>query len=246
MTLIVVSFIAGLLTVLAPCILPLLPVIIGGSVSGARNKLKPLFIIGALSVSIIIFTLVIKLSTALIGLPQSFWAIFSGIILLVFALSMIFPNYWAKVAHKFRLEGGGNKLLAKGHQKNGFTGDVIMGLALGPVFTSCSPTYLVILSVVLPQSFAMGLINLIAYTVGLALILLLIAVLGQKFVLKLGFLSDPNGWFKKAIGWLFLLLAIALMTGLEKDFETYLVENGYIPTAEFETKLLEGTGIFDE
>jgi cytochrome c-type biogenesis protein len=246
MTLIIVSFVAGLLTVLAPCVLPLLPVIIGGSASGARNKLKPFIIIGALSVSIILFTLVVKLSTTFIGLPQSFWPIFSGMILLVFALSMIFPNQWGKVAHKFKLEGGGNKLLAKGHKRQGFTGDAIMGLALGPVFTSCSPTYLVILSVVLPQSFATGLVNLIAYTIGLALILLLIAILGQRFVLKLGLLSNPNGWFKKVIGWLFLLLAIAIMTGLEKDFETWLVESGYIPTAEFETKLLEDTGIFDQ
>lgn len=246
MALLIVSFIAGLLTVLAPCILPLLPVIIGGSASGAKSRLKPFVIIGSLSVSIIIFTLLIKFSTALIGLPQSFWTTFAGIILFVFALTLIFPNGWAKVASRIKLEGKGNRLLAQGHQRQSFTGDIVMGLALGPIFSSCSPTYLVILSVVLPQSFVVGLVNLIAYTLGLAIILLLIAILGQQFVLKLGLLSDPNGWFKRSIGWLFLLLAIAIMTGLEKDFETWLVEQGYVPTAEFETKLLEDTGIFEE
>src|SRR3990167_6176774 len=34
MALLVISFIAGILTVLAPCVLPLLPVIVGGSLAG--------------------------------------------------------------------------------------------------------------------------------------------------------------------------------------------------------------------
>jgi cytochrome c biogenesis protein CcdA len=42
-TLLFTSFLAGLLTVIAPCILPLLPVIVGGSLTG-KNKWKPLII----------------------------------------------------------------------------------------------------------------------------------------------------------------------------------------------------------
>ena len=71
------SFFSGVLTVLAPCILPLLPVIIGTS-AGARSKITPYVVIGALSLSILVFTYVLKASTLLIDIPQSFWAYFSG------------------------------------------------------------------------------------------------------------------------------------------------------------------------
>jgi len=227
MTLLIISFIAGILTVLAPCVLPLLPVIIGGSVSESKNKLKPYVITGSLAVSIVLFTLLLKATTAFISIPQSFWTILSGTILIFFALTFLFPSLWAKIISKFKFGQAGNRWLAVGSKKGGFTGDVIMGLALGPVFSSCSPTYFVILATVLPASFLLGTVYLIAYALGLSLILLLISLLGQRFANHLGRLSDPKGWFKKVIGILFLIVGIAIITGLDKTFEAYLIVQGF-------------------
>ena len=63
------AFIAGMLTILAPCVLPLLPVIIGGTVTGNRHRLTPIVITMSLAVSVIIFTLLIRASTLLIDIP---------------------------------------------------------------------------------------------------------------------------------------------------------------------------------
>jgi len=71
MILLIVSFIAGVLTILAPCILPLLPVVLGGAVSDAGNRRRPFIIIIALSLSVFIFTLLLKGSTALITVSPS-------------------------------------------------------------------------------------------------------------------------------------------------------------------------------
>jgi cytochrome c-type biogenesis protein len=50
MLLLLISFIAGILTVLAPCVLPLLPVIIGGSLSGnTKQKSRPYIIAASLA-----------------------------------------------------------------------------------------------------------------------------------------------------------------------------------------------------
>ena len=68
MTLLFISFIAGVLTVLAPCILPLLPVVVGSSV-GARSKATPFIVIGSLALSILLFTYLLKASTAFISIP---------------------------------------------------------------------------------------------------------------------------------------------------------------------------------
>src|ERR1700688_132853 len=98
MILLFISFAAGVLTVLAPCTLPLLPVIIGSSVSGEesqkQNKKKAFVIAGSLRLSIIIFTLLLKFSTVFIAVPQEFWQVLSGTIIILFGLVSIFPGLW--------------------------------------------------------------------------------------------------------------------------------------------------------
>ena len=78
MTLFLIAFIAGVLTVLAPCVLPLLPIIVGGTVSGGSNKARAFTVAFSLGVSVILFTLLLKSSTALINIPQQAWWWFSG------------------------------------------------------------------------------------------------------------------------------------------------------------------------
>src|SRR5258708_863019 len=117
MTLLFISFIAGVLTVLAPCILPLLPVIIGGAVAEGENKHKSYIIILSLIISVVLFTLLLKWSTAFIHIPQSFWTYFSGIILVLFALTMIFPGLWERLPFVGSLSQRSNKLLGTGYQK---------------------------------------------------------------------------------------------------------------------------------
>jgi cytochrome c biogenesis protein CcdA len=47
MSLLIITFIAGILSSLAPCVLPLIPVIIGGTLTEAKNKYKPFIITGS-------------------------------------------------------------------------------------------------------------------------------------------------------------------------------------------------------
>jgi len=227
MTLLFISFIAGLLTVLAPCVLPLLPVIIGSSV-GARSKATPYIVIGSLALSILIFTYLLKASTALIDIPPYIWSYLSGGILLGFGLTLLFPTLWEHLPFVNKGSVGANKILGAGYQKKSIWGDVLMGAALGPVFSTCSPTYFVILATVLPASFLLGTLYLLVYLFGLVTVLLLIALLGQKITARLTGVSDSRGWFKRAIGALFILLGILIITGNDKKFESWVLDQGII------------------
>ncbi len=238
MTLLIVSFLAGILTVLAPCILPLLPVVIGTSSQG-RSPYTPYIVVGSLALSIIAFTFILKVSTVFITVPQEFWTYLSGGIIFVFGLVLSFPSLWERIPYISKLSIGSNKLLGKGHLKKTVWGDVIVGASLGPIFSTCSPTYFVILASVLPASFLLGTTYLLAYTLGLSLVLLLIALLGEKFTAKLTNVSDGRGWFKRSLGVLFILLGLSIMLGLEKKFETNLIERGYFDVTKIEHKLLE-------
>lgn len=227
--LLAISFIAGILTVLAPCVLPLLPVIVGGSLTtGSRRRAYAICI--SLGVSVIVFTLLLKVSTAFINVPQEFWGYFSGGILIVFGIVMLIPTLWDSLPFVNKLNMGSNKLLATGYKQNSIWGDFLMGAALGPVFASCSPTYFVILATVLPASFLMGFIDLLAYAVGLSGFLLIIALAGQKLVDRLGVTIEPGGWFRRTIGVLFVIVGLLILSGIEKRIEAWLLERGFDAT----------------
>jgi len=238
MALFITSFLAGVLTIGAPCVLPILPVIVGGSVAG-EDKKKPYIVIASLSISLVVFTLLLKASTVLITVPLSFWATTSGGIILIFGIFTLFPHLWEKISDKFKLSSISNTFLYKSSQKSGLGGSLLIGAALGPVFSSCSPTYALIVATVLPQSFLSGVFYIIVYVIGLALMLLLVSIFGQRLVSRLKWLADPKSKFKKGLGLLFILIGILIVTGTEKRIETYFVESGLYNVSEFELTLLE-------
>lgn len=232
MTLFILSFIAGVLTVAAPCILPLLPVIVGGSLVEGKYKedkswLRPLIIALSLAVSVVVFTLLLKATTVLLGVPQVFWYVVSGTIVLLFGLNLVVPSLWEKLMVLSGLNAKTNILLNETYKRKGLPRDIALGAALGPVFSSCSPTYALIVAAILPQSFAKGLIYLIAYALGLAAVLLLLAWAGQGAARKLGWLSNPHGWFKRSLGLVLIVVGVAVIFGLDKKFQAFVLDRGW-------------------
>jgi thiol-disulfide isomerase/thioredoxin len=155
-----------------------------------------------------------------------------------FGLITLFPNIWNTISLKLNLSGNSDKLLEKAGEKQGWAGDLAIGAALGPVFASCSPTYGLILATVLPVNFAEGLLYLTIYSLGLATVLLAIAILGRKLINKLKFAADPNGWFKKILGMLFILVGIAVIAGFDKKVEAFVLDSGFFDVTQIEQKLL--------
>ena len=241
MLLFLIAFIAGVLTVLAPCVLPLLPVIVGGSVSGGVNKVRAYTVAFSLGASVILFTLLLKFSTVFVNIPQYAYEWFSGGVLILFGIVTLFPQIWDSIGLVNTVNRESNKLMSAGFMRQSFWGDVLVGAALGPVFSTCSPTYFVILATVLPASFAVGFIDLLAYTFGLVLMLLIVSLVGQKIVDKLGIAADPRGWFRKIIGVLFVVVGVLVFSGMERPIEAWLISNVYDIT-RIEQQLLQLRG----
>lgn len=225
MTVALLSLLAGVLTVLAPCVLPFLPVIVGGSLQG--NKIRPYLVALALTISLFAFTLLLKASTLLLDVNPAVWTTVSGVLVILLGISMLFPSLWSTVSVKFGLDSKSHQFLDQAvHHKNGLASAILTGLALGPVFSSCSPTYGWVVATVLPVDLAKGLTYLILYCLGVAGALLAIALAGRKLIDKLRWAADPNGKFQKTIAVLFILVGIAIASGIDKQVQTYLVEHG--------------------
>jgi cytochrome c-type biogenesis protein len=235
MVLFTVCFIAGVLTVLAPCILPILPVILGVS-AVRRNEYTPYVVIAALAVSVILFTFLLKVTTLFAVVPQAVWAYLSGSIIMLFGVTLLVPSaqFFLKVGVSVLPE----RLVKRGIQSESFFGDVVVGTVLGPIFASCSPTYFFVLAVIIPAHFFEGVIAVIAYVIGLSCALLVIAQTGGKLVRLLSDISNPNGFLKRMVGVVFIILGLLIMFGIEKRIEAFILEKTEFDVTQIEYRLL--------
>jgi cytochrome c-type biogenesis protein len=249
LTLTLGALVAGVLTTLAPCVLPLLPVIVGGSVAPTTVPVPPatapgtvavaarapavlterqraLVIVASLGASVFLFTLALRASTALIDIPTSTWAVLSGGLLIALGFVQILPSWWEHIAGRLELASRSNRLIRPARKSRGLTGAVLTGAALGPVFSSCSPLYAYVVATVLPTSLSRGLVLLTAYVVGLSGTLLVVALLGQRAIRRLRWAANPHGWLRRLVGALFIVVGLAVLTGADRDVQAWLVQHG--------------------
>lgn len=225
------ALLAGVLTTLAPCALSLLPVIVGGSVSGASDGAavrRALLVTGSLGASVFVFTLALKATTVLIDVPPPVWRWISGGLLIALGVVAVFPELWDRVSVATGLSSRSARGLSAANQRGGTLGAVLTGAALGPVFTSCSPLFAYVVVTVLPAEPARGLALLTAYVIGLVSVLFAIALAGQRLVRRLRWAADPHSLFRRGLGVLFVVMGLLIATGLMQDVEAWVLENSPI------------------
>ncbi len=225
------ALLAGALTTLAPCAFTLLPVVVGGSVQGAADasaRLRAVVVAVSLGLSVFVFTLALKASTALIAIPASTWQILSGTLLVLVGLAAAFPSAWDQIAYRSGLSAASAGRLHTAGQRTGLVGAALTGAALGPVFTSCSPLFGYLVVTVLPSELGRGLVLLAAYVLGLVTVLLVVALLGQRAVARLRWAADPHARWRRALGWLLIVIGVLIASGLMQTLETWVVEHSPI------------------
>jgi cytochrome c biogenesis protein CcdA len=242
MLLVLGAVVAGMLTTLAPCVLPLLPVIVGGSLDGrgGSSRARASIITASLGASVVLFTLMLRASTLLIDIPDAAWQWLSGLILLTLGLVSVFPVLWERIAASLSLQRRSAGRLSAAGQREGVGGAVLTGAALGPVFTSCSPLYAYVIVTVLPASLADGLVLLFAYTAGLCVTLLGIALLGQRVIGTAQWVADPHGPFRRGLGLVFIIVAIGIIAGWDKDLQAWILETSPLRPWELDAGFIPG------
>lgn len=116
-------------------------------------------------ISIIAFTFLLKVSSLLIDINPNVWLIVSSVIITLYGLVLIFPATRDSISTKLGLSRV-NSLAETAENKGGFWGDVLLGASLGPIFSTCSPTYVLLFSTILPINLGLAVICMIVYVLG--------------------------------------------------------------------------------
>ncbi|CAA6603574.1 putative cytochrome c-type biogenesis protein membrane protein [Rhodospirillaceae bacterium LM-1] len=212
--------VAGALSTLSPCVLPLLPVLIGGAAQG--HRLGPLALAAGLSLSFASLGLFLALFGFALGLDGSLFRNGAAALMAVFGLVLLVPALQRGFAQALSpLTGGGNALLAR-FTPDGLGGQFLLGLLLGAVWSPCTGPTLgaaVGLAAQAGSAGGAGLIMLV-FGLGAGLPLVLLAYAFRGGVRRMAGLSRLA---KPILGGALLFVGILVLSGLDKALETRLV-----------------------
>lgn len=209
------AVLAGLLTVAAPCVLPMLPVILGASV-GQTSRWRPVFIAAGFALAFSCAALLLGSASQLAGLSEDFLRDAGLAMLLVFGVLMLWraPFDWLAV----RMNGLVNRAHAVGDRAgNGHWGGLLLGLTLGVVWTPCAGPVLgsILTLVATSPDTGHAAFLLLCYSLGAALPMLGIAYGGQVAATRVRQLARHTHRLQQGFG--LLVIAIAIATYFQYD-----------------------------
>jgi cytochrome c biogenesis protein CcdA/thiol-disulfide isomerase/thioredoxin len=223
MSLLIASFLGGILTVFTPCVFLLLPTILAGNLLEKKNY-NQLITISSLIIFVFLSTLVLKFSSLFLYVGEGFWTNLSAFVLVFLGLTYIFPSLWVNQYLGKHFSNLGNKfsLMGRLSSPDSVWRPVMVGFALTPIFASCSPVYFLLLASVLPVNLYLGSLYILSYCIGIGLALYIVGNVGQKLLLNINQKFVENMKFKILVGLLFVLIGVLVFTGFDKKIEVTL------------------------
>jgi cytochrome c-type biogenesis protein len=220
------GLIAGALSTLSPCVLPLLPVLIASAVNAHRWGVIALAIGLALSFTIVgIFLATLGAS---LGLDPDTFRTLGAVILALFGLILLVPKLQELFAHATRLfSNSGTQVLAR-MTVGGLPGQLCVGLLLGVVWSPCVGPTLGAATTLASQGKNLGQIGvlMLVFGVGAAAPLALLGSLSRASMMKLrGRLLSGGQLGKQVLGGVVLALGLMIATGVDKTFEAWILDH---------------------
>ena len=226
--LLIFAFFSGLVTILAPCIWPLLPIILSSSSSGGHKK--PLGITLGIITSFAFFTLTLSYIVKIIPFDPDILRIFAVIIIGFLGLALVIPKLTQL------LEGFVSSLSGKiasnqsqnpnNPPKTGFWSGYITGFSLGLVWSPCAgPILATIATLAATQSLNWQVVLVtIAYVIGVGIPLFIFATLGGSLFTKTRLLSPYTARIQQIFGVIMMLTAVSIATGYDRILQTKLLD----------------------
>ncbi len=218
------AFLAGLVSILSPCVLPLLPLVFGTAASA--HRFGAVALAGGLVLAFVAVGLFVATIGFQIGLDGELFRDASAAMLGLFGLLLLSNRLHDRLA--LAASGWSNRgnRLASALSLGGLPGQVLMGLLLGAIWSPCVGPTLGAASLLAAQGRDLGTVaaTMAAFGIGTAIPLLAVGLLSRRLLSRWrGRLLRAGTSGKLALGGVSLLVAVAILTGVDRQFETLLV-----------------------
>ena len=193
----IASFLAGIISVLSPCVLPLLPVIL--AYSAGKGKLRPLFIVLGLSISFTLMGIMASAFGAALFSHMGALRIVAGLLIVIFGISMLLDVDILSMLGRYTSNIN--------VQKGSMFGGLLLGTSLGIVWIPCVGPILgaILAAVALEGNMVYGASMLFIYSMGFAVPMLVIAYSANISSARLSKIAKFDSTIKKAAGALLVI-----------------------------------------
>lgn len=214
------AFAAGVVTVLSPCVLPLLPVILASAVN--KGRLRPWGVIVGFIASFTAVTLLLATLVGATGMPPDAVRVASGLVLLVAGAVLAVPS----MGHWFEIRTGAvANVASRLPDRGGFWGGAAVGSGLGLAWTPCvGPIMAGVISLALSHTVSGGAVaTTLSYAAGTALPMGAVIFGGRALVGRVSFLHENLGRIRVIFGVLLIVAATLILTGTDRTIQTWLL-----------------------
>lgn len=222
--LILFAFLAGVITILSPCILPILPIILTSSIGGENvGKSRPIGVVVGFVLSFTFFTLFLSTIVKISGISADLLRLVSVFVIAGFGLSLLIPQFQVLFEKLFSKLAG---FMPNNQNRKGFSGGLLIGLSVGLLWTPCvGPILASVISLAITGAvtFDSFLITL-SYALGTAIPMFLVILGGQNALKRVPWLLSNLSIIRKLFGVLMILTAIGIFFNVDRRFQTFILE----------------------
>ncbi len=217
---------AGLLTILSPCVLPVIPLIVGAAAgrdgrddasSGMRRVAGIALGFGA---AFIVGTILLASTLAAAGVTTSQLRTASALLLVAFGATLAFPAL-GRLVERWASRATSKRATGLAPASSGFAGGVALGAAIGLIWSPCVGPIMasVIATAVSAGPTADAILVSLAYVIGVTVPLAAIALGGRGAVRRLGS-AERRSTLVRVFGGLTMAGGLLVITGLDIPLQT--------------------------
>lgn len=232
------AFLAGILSVLSPCVLPLLPLVLGAAAS--EHRLGPAALAAGLALSFVVIGLFVATVGFAIGLDAGIFRTGAAIMLILIGLVLIIPAAQTRLAVAGGPMSNWTESRFGGFSTAGLPGQFGVGLLLGAVWSPCIGPTLGAASLLASQGRDLGTVALTMFLFGLgaALPLLVLGTLSREVLMRWrDRMMGLGKGLKAALGLILVVTGVIIVFGYDKVLETALVNASPVWLTDLTTRL---------
>ena len=223
---VLIAYLSGLLTLINPCVLPVLPIVLASSLN--QDRRAPLALAAGMSVTFVVLGLGVAALGPALGLRPDTVNAAAALMMVVFGLVLIFPvlgDVFSRLTTRLAACADGQIDATK---EQGLTGQFIAGALLGAVWSPCiGPTLGAAIGMASSgRNLGLATLIMLAFAMGVSTLILALAYGARRSLARvLPRLRRAAEGSKLVLGSVFLLIGLGLFFGLNRPVEAYLLQH---------------------
>ncbi|MGH1423823.1 MAG: cytochrome c biogenesis CcdA family protein [Pseudooceanicola sp.] len=222
----ILAYLAGLLTLINPCVLPVLPIVLGSALQASRAG--PVALAAGMALSFVVLGVTVAGFGHLIGINEQTIAQAGAVLMIGFGLILLVPRFSAAFSTATAGLAAGADARMDGLERTGVRGQFVGGILLGAVWSPCvGPTLGGAISLASQgESLGWAAAIMIAFAAGVATLIIGLGTVARSFLMRrktlLRAIAERS---RPVLGAIFVLVGTAILFRLHHIVEAWAVDH---------------------